>query len=150
MLQSLLSLLSLLSNTRAVLKAFLAGEIIDNNLNPVHLSVAAAGYRIQSQSLHIPDRIGFFSPGPPRLQVRQAAAFMFPVFGTCVSVYFSGVLILFLKLCGIPISQRLGVAFLLMTVASPVFYAVLMWVMVCTDPRRAPGYEWEDWKLRKD
>jgi hypothetical protein len=40
-----------------------------------YLAIAGSGYRTQSQSLHIPDRFGFFSSAPPRLQVEEGAFF---------------------------------------------------------------------------
>jgi hypothetical protein len=50
-------------------------QTINNRLNPVYLAIAASGYQIQSQLLHIPDRYSFFSSGPPRAQVEEGAAF---------------------------------------------------------------------------
>jgi hypothetical protein len=38
-------------------------------LSPWKLEMATRGYYIQSKILHIPDRFGFLSPGPPSLQV---------------------------------------------------------------------------------
>ncbi|KAL8948227.1 MAG: hypothetical protein Q9222_005563, partial [Ikaeria aurantiellina] len=40
-------------------------------LNTAVLAIANTGYRIQSHILRIPDRMGFFAPGPPRLQVYE-------------------------------------------------------------------------------
>lgn len=57
-------------------KTFFACETFNNRLHAVLLSIATIGYRIQSQSLHIPDRFGFFSSGPPRLQVQEAKSFI--------------------------------------------------------------------------
>ena len=50
------------------------------------------------------------------------------------------------RLHGLPICQKLGVTFSLMIVAM----AVLFWGGAVYNHRRVPGYEWEDWKLRKD
>ncbi|KAI1769160.1 hypothetical protein GGR53DRAFT_228507 [Hypoxylon sp. FL1150] len=36
-------------------------------------ATGAGGYHIQAHVLHIPDRFGFFSPGPPALQMRQGS-----------------------------------------------------------------------------
>lgn len=38
-------------------------------VSPWKLEMANRGYYIQSKILHIPDRFGFLSPGPPSLQV---------------------------------------------------------------------------------
>jgi hypothetical protein len=46
----------------------------------------------------------------------------------------------------LPNSIKLSAAMLSMTIAQ----AVITWFLVCCDRRRAPGYEWGDWKLRKD
>ena len=43
----------------------------NNNPNPVHVSLARQGYRLQSAWLRIPDRYGFFSPGPVQAQEFQ-------------------------------------------------------------------------------
>ncbi|KAI0136371.1 hypothetical protein BJ170DRAFT_601493 [Xylariales sp. AK1849] len=50
-------------------------QVTIHGLNPVHLAIANRGYWIQSHILHIPDRLGFFSPGSPRLQVHEGASF---------------------------------------------------------------------------
>lgn len=47
-----------------------------NTLNPVLLALATRAHWIQAHVLHIPDRYGFFSPSPPRLQVWQAFLFL--------------------------------------------------------------------------
>jgi hypothetical protein len=57
-------------------KLVFAGQIVNNNLNPVLLAIGASCYRIQSHMLHIPDRFGFFSPSLPRLQVHRAGFFL--------------------------------------------------------------------------
>lgn len=135
-----------ISNILAITKGVFAGEIVNNRLNPIHLAIATTGYRIQSHTLHIPDRIGFFSSGPPRLQVHEAASFIVLVVGACFSVISGGFVVFLLRLCGLPNSSKLGAAMSSTTVAQ----AVIIWVLVCCDRRRAPGYDWGDWKLRKD
>jgi len=54
------------SLTGATLPAVFAGQAND----PVFLATATHSYRLQSQ-LHIPNRFGFFSSGPPHLQVYE-------------------------------------------------------------------------------
>jgi hypothetical protein len=133
-------------NILAITKGLFAGQVVDNRLNPILLAIATAWYRIQSCTLHIPDRIGFFSSSPPRLQVHQAACFIVLVFASCFSVISGGFILFLARLCGQPISLKLCAAMLSMTLAQ----AVSIWVLMCCDRHRAPGYEWDDWKLRKD
>ena len=59
----------------------LAGPIVDGGeLNPLYLSVATKGYRIQSRTLRIPDRYGFFVSGPPRPQAHEGEFFFMAIF----------------------------------------------------------------------
>ena len=139
-------LFTLISNILTYSKAALAGEIVNNRLNPIHLSFAAVAYAIQSQTLHIPDQYGFFSPGPPRLQVYEAAAFFAAVFGTWLVLVSSGFVVLCMILGGMPHWLRGGVGFLLLTV----FLAVFFWTSMWYDRRRAPGYDWGEWKVQKE
>ena len=67
----------LVHNAVRAIKGFLKPQVVDGRLNPVRLAVATRGYWIQSHVLHIPDRFGWFSPGPPRLQVHQATSLAF-------------------------------------------------------------------------
>ena len=46
-------------------------QVVNGQLNPVLLDLANRGYYIQSEVLHISERYGVFSPGPPRLQVYE-------------------------------------------------------------------------------
>lgn len=137
---------NLIPNILTIAKGVFAGEIVDNRLNPVHLAIATTGFRIQSHTLHIPPRIGFFSPGPPRLQVHEAASFFVLVFGFCFGIVSGGFVVFVIRLCGLPNSLKAGAVMLSMIIAQ----AVVIWVMVCCDRRRVPGYDWGDWKLRKD
>ena len=68
-----------IGNILTILKEAFAGEIVNNQLNSLRLAIATTGYRIQSCTLQIPDRFGFFSPGPPRLQVFEGLSFIFMV-----------------------------------------------------------------------
>ncbi len=145
--KNLLNMLhNLITNILPIAKGVFAGEIVDNRLNPVHVAIATTGFRIQSGTLHIPHRIGFFSSGPPRLQVHEAASFIFLMFGSCVAIVWGGFVIFTIRLCGLPNSLKAGALMLSMVIAQ----AVVIWIIVCCDRRRVPGYEWEDWKLRKD
>lgn len=105
----------------AAMRACLAAEVIDNRLNPAQLAISSYGYWVQSQLLHIPDRTGFFSPGPPRLQVHEAAALVFVVFSLGSTFQLQVLIVILLQ--GKP----------------------FMW-----GTRRVPGYEWDDWKMRTE
>jgi hypothetical protein len=130
------------------IKAFVGPQITkDNGLNPVHLEIATLGYRIQSHMLHIPDRFGFFSSGPPRLQVYKGALFASLIVMLVYSIFW-GALIVFLSLFRVdpPPIWRLVVAMVALMVGT----LAVCWVMACFDKYRAPDYDGGDWKLRKE
>ncbi len=136
----------LISNILAIPKGVFAGQIVNNRLNPLHLAIATTGYQIQSRTLQIPDRFGFFSPGPPRLQVHEGLSFIIMVGWICLNLIFNAFSVFVCRLYGLPTCQKLGAAFSLTIVPG----VVLFWVGAVYGRRRAPGYEWGDWKLRKD
>ena len=136
----------LISDILAIPKEVFAGQIVNNQLNPLHLAVAITGYRIQSRTLQIPDRFGFFSPGPPRLQVHEGLSFIIMIGWICLSLIFDAFSVFLCRLYGLPTCQKLGAAFLLIIVPG----VVLFWIVAVYGRRRALGYERGDWKLRKD
>ena len=71
---------NLVSNIYAGIKDLLGPSVIDGHLNHVHLALATQCYWTQSRIFCIPDRFGFFSPGPPRLQAEESALFIIVVF----------------------------------------------------------------------
>ena len=91
-------LYNLISNILTTAKGVFAGKIVDNGLNPLHLAIATTGFRIQSCTLHIPNRIYFFSPGPPRLQGDEATPFIVLVCGSCLGIVMDGFLIFVIRL----------------------------------------------------
>lgn len=110
--------------------------------------MASRCYKIQSQTLHIPDRFGFFSLGPPRLQAHEAGAFGFVIIlGLGLSIVLGSFILLWVKLVmGRPVFM-LAVALLVFNV----FTVAFCWTVQCFDPRRAPDYDWgHNWKLRKE
>jgi hypothetical protein len=121
-------------------------QIINNrSLNPVQAAIGIRGYHIQSKVLHIPDRFGFFSPGPLRLQVREGALFVRAIcFGQVLFTGLTVLAMLFLKKLGQPWNK------VLLYVEAMVVLLLLMhigfWVldMVCHDGCQAPDYEWEE------
>lgn len=58
-----------------VLTIFQTGGF-DYWLNPYLLSAAKSGYKMQSQTLYIPDQNGYFAPGPETLQIHQGRLFL--------------------------------------------------------------------------
>ena len=66
------------SALRASAKLYLGPAVSrSGQLNPKRLALATRGHWIQSRILHISDRWGFFSPGPPLLQIQEASIFIF-------------------------------------------------------------------------
>ena len=140
--------IKMFSKLTAFAKGLLAGQVVDNHLNPLHLAIATTGYHIQSNILHIPNRFGIFSTGHPRLQVHEATAFIVLVFATCFSLLSGFFVVSLFKLLGLPkiLLIRSGAAMLSMTV----IHAVCLWILACCGRHRSPGYDWGDWKLRTD
>ncbi|KAI0135680.1 hypothetical protein F4814DRAFT_402144 [Daldinia grandis] len=126
--------------------ALLQPDVIHNQLNPVRLAVAAECYRIQSQTLRIPDRYGLFSPGPARLQVYQA--------GRCMVLFFSlGYLNVAAWAPSIALLVLVGGEagrVVLVLGAVEVLVVVAFWVAMCRDRRRRLGFVWWDWNERRD
>ena len=130
----------------ATIKLIFAKGVVDGQLNPVHLSTARHGYRIQSQILRIPGRYGFFSPGPQRLQVHQGCFILIFTFCICVCTVLNAFSIFVCRLHGQPNCEKLGLLY-----ASTVIIGVVMiWAVAINGPLRQPGYEWPDWEIRKD
>ncbi|TID02395.1 hypothetical protein CH35J_003663 [Colletotrichum higginsianum] len=123
---------------------FFAPQVIDNRLNPVHLAIGIFGYQIQTEILGIPEQYGFFSSGPPRLQVSQGI--MFPAYVSLAAfpLVFLGVIVL---LRG---NENVDAWILMRFIAITASVTVLFWYLEYADPRRAPDYEWNDWKPHKD
>ena len=137
---------NLIINILAVSRELVAGQVVNNQLNPRLLSVATTGYRVQSHTLQIPDRFGVFSSGPPRLQVHQAFDFIVLVTWTCLNLIFATFLVFLGILYGRPTCRNLGAAYVLIMIAEAFF----LWFVSLHDRHRVPGYEWKDWKLRMD
>jgi len=92
---------------------------------------------------HIPDKIGFFSAGPPQLQVLQDLVFAEMVFAIICEfslVACAALLMPFTtdpKLAGNPL--LVGPA--LMGAA-----VVVAWIANCFDKHRRSDFEWPDWE----
>lgn len=112
-----------------------------NTLNPDLLTLGTTGYWIQSHILYIPDRYGFFSPGPPRLQVNQGFLFIFLSI-MIVSSLFCGAFTVFvvsLRPDHKPIWK--AVVFQVTLVGGTV---AMVWVTECFSERRTRDYDWGD------
>ena len=135
------------SSLLTAIKKLFSPQFIDGQLNPIHLTIATQGYWIQSSILHIPTQFGFFSPGPPRLQVHQGALFGLLSFHFGI-LYILGAFIMFwVGARGDPVLPLASAM-----VAVVVGAAASIWVVACYDRRRSPDYDWGDLngKLRKD
>ena len=126
-----------IGNILAITKEAFAGQIVNNQLNPLHLAVATTGYRSQSRTLQIPDRLGLFSPGPPRLQVHEGLAFIIMVVWICLTPMSNAFSVYLTRRYGLPTYQKLGAIFSVTTVPG----VFLFWIIVIHDRRRAPGYK---------
>jgi hypothetical protein len=129
-------------------KAVRAGEIVDGRLNPIHLFIATTGYRIQFETLHIPDHLAFFSSSPPRLQAHQATWFIVLWYWLCPFAIITGVLMDILLRCLMKRPATLE-AFVVAAVLF-VYGCTFVWILMCNGYRRDAGYQWEDWKVRQD
>jgi len=117
----------------------------DGNLNPTLLALASRCYRIQSHVLHVPDNWGFFSPGPPRLQVHQGAGLVVVLGLQVHTAALGGFVVYMLVIRNRPVFGLVG--FLL---AMHLATLVAFWALSLFDRHRAIGYDWGDGKLRKE
>ena len=137
---------NLLNTTLTTTRTFLSSSTINAHPNLLHLTLATRGYTIQSQTLYIPNRLGFFSPGPPRLQVRQAWLFGMMAFATAFIIGYSVLAVLLMCVWGVErdVFRKVVLGLVVVTVAQ----VVAVWGMVCCDLRRVEGYVWRDRKVR--
>ena len=91
---------TLVSNIYAGIEDFLGPSVIDGRLNHVRLALATWCYWIHSRIFRIPDRFGFFSLGPPRLQVEESYIFVVVVFFTSQMVFYGEIAIFLVSLMG--------------------------------------------------
>jgi hypothetical protein len=105
-----------------------------------------ATVRIQSRVFRIPDRFGFISAGPPRLQVEESAIFVFVAFVVSQMVFYGGITVFILSLMGDRPVKSFAAALCLLTIG----VVGGIWLGLCLSSRRDPGYVWEDWKARTE
>lgn len=124
------------------------GGQVDSNgsINPALLAIAIRGHWVQSQIFHIPDRWGFFPPGPPRLQVYEGQAFV----GIVVAHSFTnmlGPIAVYLVIR----NNRPVTCLVAALVALELSMLAFLWMVSMSDRRRAPDFDWDDLKkLRKE
>lgn len=109
----------------------------EGTLNPVHLAIAERGYWIQSRILRIPDRFGYFSPGPLQLQAYQSAFLAYEIImlvrlilGNCAGITLGQWLV------G-PVSFSYWPSF-----ALSISMVILDFIFEFKHDRRKPGYNW--------
>lgn len=130
---------SLLGKSLALTKAFSAGQVVNNQLNPLYLAIATTGYRIQSNTLHVPEYFGLFSSGPPRLQVHQATVFVVMVIATACSLAIWGWTLVIFRISGVTGMKLIKSGSIML--ATTAVYVIAMWVLVCCYRRLKAGYE---------
>ncbi|KAI0879471.1 hypothetical protein GGS24DRAFT_439621 [Hypoxylon argillaceum] len=121
--------------------SFWSDQVVNGQLNPIHLALGVRGYHIQSEVLRIPNSQGIFSPGPPRLQVYEGQALVI----ACGIVAFFAVLDSFIsymlyKMGGLTAPVAAIIVSLFSVVVALMYYALRF------PPQRSPGYVFEDWR----
>ncbi|KAI0871545.1 hypothetical protein GGS24DRAFT_471207 [Hypoxylon argillaceum] len=120
-----------------------SGQVVNNQLNPIHLALGIRGYQIQSEVLHIPTRWGIFSPGPPRLQVYESHAFA----STCLIVALIATWTILNDVI-IYIYGRLDVETVVFCLCGVIVIAALCFLALCFfPPQHRQGYVWDDWEM---
>ncbi|KAK2020600.1 hypothetical protein LX32DRAFT_716363 [Colletotrichum zoysiae] len=129
---------------RAMRMEIFAPQVVDNRLNPVHLAIGIRCYQIQTEILGIPEQYGLFSSGPPRLQVFQGSfvpvlyfTIVFPVVVATVFVKYEN-------------KYKEKWPWMMASITGMVILCAAFWYLLCTDARRAPDYEWNDWRPHND
>ncbi|EHK21331.1 uncharacterized protein TRIVIDRAFT_223103 [Trichoderma virens Gv29-8] len=125
------------------IKAMFSPAITRNQPNPVYVEMAARCYHIQSRVLHIPDRFGYFLPGPPRLAAQDAFAFalIFFTFGLPLAAF---------AICWV-VFKSVRQEILLGTIGYLVMcfmLLVLLWAVEIHRYRRMRGHDGEDVELK--
>ncbi|KAI1132418.1 hypothetical protein F5Y10DRAFT_261125 [Nemania abortiva] len=124
--------------------SFWSGQVVDNQLNPIHLSLGVRGYQIQS-ALRIPERWGIFSAGPPRLQAYEGQAFVI----ACSMLAYTVVHVTFLSYILFKYGKLNGPVFAV--ILGMIIASVAVTYYGLNSPRqRAPGYVWDDWKMGQE
>lgn len=127
-------------------KNVFSGQVDSNgNLNPALLAIATRGYWIQSQIFHIPDRWGFFPPGPPRLQVYEGQVFVAIVVGHFCTITMAAILVYLVIRVHRPVTWLVAVV-----VTMELAEIALQWITSMSDRHRAPDFDWDNWKKLRE
>ena len=137
---------NLVSNASTGVKDFFGPSVMDGRLNQPRLALATQCYWIQSRIFHVPDRLGFFASGPPRLQVEESIVFVLVVFIISQMVFYGGIAVFLASLTDDRPVMLLAAPFCLLTMAVVGGF----WLHLCLSSRRVPGYAWEDWKVHTE
>jgi hypothetical protein len=139
---------AMFNNTIATLRLLHAGQVLSDppRLNPLFVPLGTNAYRIQSQTLGIPDHWGMFSAGPPRLQAYEAGTFLTMCFCLLYNLFLATFT---LTICWLARTKNFW-WIALSTYALVGGAAACLWMISCERTgRRAPGYVWEDWKVER-
>ena len=136
----------LFRNVLTIPRAIYAGEMINERPNPFYVNLASTGYRLQSVTFRIPDQYGFFSAGPPRLQVYEASSCLLLIAIVCISALLFSFSLLLFRIAEKPCSSGIIAIF----VVSTIIEVGMVWISLCHDPRRGNGHHWGQEKLRRD
>ncbi|KAK1826918.1 hypothetical protein QBC39DRAFT_363133 [Podospora conica] len=138
----------LVSNLCALAKDFWGPSVVDGHLNHARLALATRCYWIQSRIFHIPDRLGFISAGPPRLQVDEIHLLVYlAIAASLTAVFCVGIAALLVSLKPGNESVKFFAASLILL---PIQVLGEFWLDVIFSSRRDPGYVWEDWKVQTE
>ncbi|KAF2445276.1 hypothetical protein P171DRAFT_431986 [Karstenula rhodostoma CBS 690.94] len=136
------------NNTLATLRLLHAGQVLSDppRLNPLYLSLGTNAYRIQSQTLGIPDHFGMFSASPPRLQAYEAGKFLLMGFVLLILLFWASFTLAVCWAARIKNFWWIALLFSALIVGT----AACLWAACCQRTgRRAPGYVWKDWKVER-
>ncbi|KAI1781465.1 hypothetical protein F4818DRAFT_436655 [Hypoxylon cercidicola] len=118
---------------------------VKKSLNPAHLALGARGYEIQSRLLRIPDRYGFFSPGPPRLQVHEGCLFFINFLLICYLSIASAVIVWVMSRLHVPWISF----FVVVSVVVQFMLIFFTWAVHCADRNDYRDCEWGGVKQSK-
>lgn len=120
--------LSIMGGVIATVKQLLQPTVTDDGINPIHRAIGTWGFWIQSHIIHIPNRLGLFSPAPPQLQAYEAASISIMLLGVVLShIVCLGLAILLFKQQGRPVSE--AVRFIMAQMFISIVWAVPMHIL---------------------
>lgn len=123
---------------------------VDSNgiLDQEMLALAIYCFRVQSETLRVQERWGFFSSGHPRLQVHEAVFFAFFAW-TMLSTGFLQVLLFLLIAYADRADADLFQLFALFFWLD-IGVVAIFWLCAVYGVRRKADYRWFDWNIRQE